>query len=180
MLLSHTGRRAQKGLLYHEGSLRLGVPWVFHSLSSFFGWHNESQFHGTKLQKDCAQIISRYSRFAEMRTSIFKSLLVLLFVFLNFKITSHEIHQKGACPSQKSPSDQVRMQRMCLSSGFTAVMNTMAKSKVQRKGLFGLWFHCSTLKSGQKFKQESRAGAEAMEGYCLQVCSPWLSQPAFL
>jgi hypothetical protein len=43
-----------------------------------------------------------------MKTSIFKSLLILLFIFLNFKINSHEVHEKVACPSQQSAADQVK------------------------------------------------------------------------
>jgi hypothetical protein len=53
------------------------------------------------------------------------------------------------------------------------------------KDLFSLHFHITIhhqRKSGQESKQgrSLEAGAEAMKGCCLLVCSPWLAQPAFL
>lgn len=76
MLLSYSGR-PQKGLLHQEGSQRSGCSTL--PALSFFGWHNASEFHRTQLQKTCVWIISKYSHFAEMRTSTFKSVLFLPF-----------------------------------------------------------------------------------------------------
>lgn len=63
----------------------------------------------------------------------------------------------------------------------------MTTATWERKDLFGLHLHITVhkrKKSGQEVKQsrnpEAGARAEAMEGCCLLVCSPWLVQPAFL
>lgn len=96
--------------------------------------------------------------------------------FSTFKINSHEVHQRLLAPVRDHFRPSKGCKRMCLSQGSTTVMNTMTKSKVQRKGLIGLVI--SPLKSGQKLKQESGADTEVPEGCCSQVCSPWLSQPA--
>jgi hypothetical protein len=54
-----------------------------------------------------------------------------------------------------------------------------------RKGFIQLTFPhcCSSLKeigTGTKAGQKEGADAEAMEGYSLLVCFPWLAQPALL
>ena len=66
-------------------------------------------------------------------------------------------------------------------------MNTMTSEQVEEEGVYLVYaysFVHHQKKPGQQLKQgrnlEARADAEAMEGRCLLVCSPWLAQPAFL
>jgi hypothetical protein len=60
-----------------------------------------------------------------------------------------------------------------------------ARSKLGRKGFIRLTlpYCCSSpkeVKTGTQAGQEAGADAEAMEGYSLLACLPWLAQPAFL
>jgi hypothetical protein len=61
----------------------------------------------------------------------------------------------------------------------------MTKKQLGRKGFIQLTFpHCYSspkkVRTGTQAGQEARADAEAMEGYYLLVCFPWLAQPALL
>lgn len=106
--------------------------------------------------------------------------LSCFFFFSTLKSTPMKSIRRLLAPVRDHFRSSKGCKRMCLSQGFTTVMNTMTKSKVQRKGLIWLVIshHHSPLKSGQKLKQESGADTEALEGCCSQVCFPRLSQPA--
>ena len=81
---------------------------------------------------------------------------------------------------------------MCVLGFLLLQGNTMIKQLGEKMIYLAINFHSTVhhqRKSGQEPKQgrnlEAGAEAEAMEaeamdGYCLLVCSPWLAQPAFL
>jgi hypothetical protein len=62
----------------------------------------------------------------------------------------------------------------------------MTKKQLGRKGFIQLTlpYCCSSprkeVRTGTQAGQEAEADAEAMEGYYLLTCLPWLAQPAFL
>ena len=77
------------------------------------------------------------------------------------------------------------MLHSCLSQGFYSCTNIMTKKHLGRKGFIQLTLpHCCSspkeVRTGTQAGQEAGADAEAMEGYSLLACFPWLAQPALL
>ena len=73
----------------------------------------------------------------------------------------------------------------CLSQGFYYCTNIMTKKQVGRKGFILLTLpHCCSspkeVRTGIQAGQEAGADTEAMEGWYLLACFPWLVQLAFL
>jgi hypothetical protein len=73
----------------------------------------------------------------------------------------------------------------CLSQGFYSCTNITTKKQLGRKGftLLTLPYCCSSpkeVRTGTQPDQEAGADAEAMEGYSLLACFPWLAHPVLL
>jgi hypothetical protein len=85
----------------------------------------------------------------------------------------------------KKKKTKPKTQGNCLSQGFYSCTNIMTKKQLGRKGFFQLTLpHCCSsskeVRTGTQAGQEAGAHAEAMEGWYLLACFPWLAQPALL
>jgi hypothetical protein len=75
------------------------------------------------------------------------------------------------------------MKARCLRQGFYSCTNIMTKKQVGEERIYSaytsiLLFITKEVRTGTQAGQEAGADAEAMEGWSLLACFPWLAQPA--
>jgi hypothetical protein len=73
----------------------------------------------------------------------------------------------------------------CLSQAFYSCTNIMTKKQVGEERVYSaynsiLLFITKEVRTGTQTDQKAGADAEAMEGYSLLACFPWLAQPALI
>jgi hypothetical protein len=73
----------------------------------------------------------------------------------------------------------------CLSQGFYSCTNIMTKKQVGEERVYLAYtsivlFITKEVRTGNQAGQEAGARAEAIEGYSLLVCLPWLAQTTLL
>jgi hypothetical protein len=96
-----------------------------------------------------------------------------------------EIDGEGCKQDDGSCPQAVPDHGLCLSQGFYSCTNIMTKKQVVEERVYLaytsiLLFITKEVRTGAQAGQEVGADAEAMEGYSLLACFPWLAQPTLL